>query len=303
MHFTLLSTGSFGAQVLHKLITKPDLVVTSPDTFGGRGLKNRIINPVKKLAQKLKIPVQELKKLDHKTSNLLSHTNSVVVVVDFGLIIPASFINTCTFGVWNIHPSLLPRYRGPTPIQSVLVNGEKETGVSIIKIDAQIDHGPLLSLQNGAPALQTTAISENDTNLTLTKTLSQIGASLLDELLKDPQNSTLSIHKQNHDKATFTKRFEKKDGYVPFEDLSPLLFELFKKYNLSHYIYPKVTSAPFCATHKAYALHNKIRALAPWPGVFSELPNGKHIKVLASMKKGVTIHISRVQIEGKIYEN
>ena len=295
MSYTLLSSGFFGAQFLKYTEIKPDLVITSPDTFGGRGMTTRIPTPIKIQSQQLKIPTLET--LEGQT-----FYKSVVVVVDFGMILPKKIVDMCHYGIWNIHPSLLPRYRGPTPIQSALVNGEKETGVSIIAIDEHIDHGPLLNLPNDTPAFTKITIGPNDTNQSLTTLLAQSAGKLIELLLSNPTTSTAHMHPQDHARASFTHRFEKKDGYVPFEELSPYLVTLFNRYNLTHLLLPQTVSAPFCTMQKAHALHNTIRGLNPWPGIFSTLPNGKHIKILSSRKKDISMSITRVQIESKIYQ-
>lgn len=302
MSYTLLGSGFFGAQFLKYAETKPDLVITSPDTFGGRGMTTRIPTPVKIQSQQLNLQTKEIDKVSYLKGRIPIPEKMPVIVVDFGMLIPNSLIKKCKYGIWNIHPSLLPRYRGPTPIQSALVNGEKETGVSIIAIDEQIDHGPLLNLPSGTPAFTKVTIGPNDTNKSLTTLLAQSAGKLIELLLSDPTASTAHMHQQDHARASFTHRFEKKDGYVPFEELSPYLDTLFNRYNLTHLLFPQLTGAPFCTMQKAHALHNTIRGLNPWPGIFSTLPNGKHIKILSSQKKDISMSITRVQIESKIYQ-
>jgi len=300
MSYTLLSTGSFGAQFLEYVEIKPNLVITSPDTFGGRGMKTRITSPVKKLAQKLCIQTKEIavaEDLDRAVQK-----DQIVVVVDFGMILAKNLVRSCRFGIWNIHPSLLPLYRGPTPIQSALINGEKKTGVSIISIDDRIDHGPLLNGSDNTPARLTVPIDPNDTNNTLSLKLAKGAGTLIVHLISNPQSATRHMHIQNHNNASYTHRFEKKEGYVPFEELSPYLSTLFNRYNLTHLLLPFIDGAPFCSMQKAYALHDKIRALNPWPGVFSTIPNGKHLKILSSQKVDGQMTITRVQIEDKIYK-
>ncbi|MCR4330114.1 MAG: methionyl-tRNA formyltransferase [Candidatus Roizmanbacteria bacterium] len=301
MSYTLLSSGSFGAQFLEYVEIKPNLVITSSDTFGGRGMTTRIPTPIKTLSQQLKIPIQEIDEGDSFRRRLLTGKNQVVIVVDFGMILPKTIVEVCRYGIWNIHPSLLPHYRGPTPIQSALINGEKITGVSIISIDELIDHGPLLNLPDTTPACHTVSIGLNDTNTTLITKLAKEAGKLITLLMSNPVSSTMHMHQQEHNKATYTHRFEKKDGYLPFEELSPYLQTLFDRYNLTHLLAPHSNYAPFCTMQKAYALHDKIRALNPWPGVFSTLPNGKHIKIISSKRMEGNMAITQVQIEGKIY--
>lgn len=300
MSYILLSTGFFGSQFLKYVETKPKLVITSPDTFGRRGMTTRIPTPVKTLSKQLNLQTKEIVKVSYLKGMIPK--KEVIVVVDFGMILPKSFVNACKYGIWNIHPSLLPRYRGPTPIQSALINGEKETGVSIISIDERIDHGPLLNLPDTTPARLAVTVDPNDTNTTLIAKLAKEAGKLISLLIANPVSASTHMYQQDHNSASYTHRFEKKDGYVSFEELSPFLQVLFDRYNLTHLLLPHIDFAPFCTMQKAYALHDKIRAFNPWPGVFSTLPNGKHIRIISSQKMDSNIAITRVQIEGKIYQ-
>jgi methionyl-tRNA formyltransferase len=181
-------------------------------------------------------------------SLILNHKSDIAVVADFGLIIPDEILNFFPKGIINIHPSLLPKYRGPTPVQSAILNGEKTTGVSIMKIDKEIDHGPILE-QAKEDILNT------DTAETLYKRLFEIGAHLLLRILRSYFEGSLKPVAQNHSKATFTKPLTRQDGYIDLS--SPSL--------------------------KVVNLKLKIRAYFPWPGVwFKTKLNGaeKIVKLL-----------------------
>lgn len=135
------------------------------------------------------------------------------VVADFGLIIPKKTLDIFPLGLINIHPSLLPKYRGPTPVQNAILNGDDETGVSIIKLDKYVDHGPIISQV-------TEKIMPDDTAKSLYERLFEKGASLLLETLTDYAASKISETPQDHSGATFTKPLTRDDGFIDFDNIS-----------------------------------------------------------------------------------
>ncbi len=184
-------------------------------------------------------------------SSIFNLQSSVAVLADFRLIIPTKILKFFPYGIVNIHPSLLPKYRGPTPVQTAILNGEKTTGVSIIKLDNEIDHGPILG-QEKAEILPT------DTAGSLYKRLFEIGANLLLKILPDYLNDNLKPIPQNHKDATFTQHLTRQDGFIDIS--SPQL--------------------------KIKNLKLKIRAHYPWPGTWLKTEiNGKEkiIKLLPNL--------------------
>lgn len=167
-------------------------------------------------------------------NNKLSIINAkLAILADFGLIIPQSILNIFPMGIINVHPSLLPKYRGPTPVQTAILNGEKITGVSIIKLDEEIDHGPIL-------AQEKEEILDTDTSEILYKRLFTKGANLLPKILTSYLNGSLIPTTQNHAKATLTKSLTRQSGYVEISD---------KEQEISR-------------------IKRKIRAYHPWPGMW-----------------------------------
>ena len=266
MKYVYLSSGEFGAKVLENLDPRPVLVVTQPDRLGGRGMKTRIQTPVAQKATELQLPLK-------KGSTLFEC--DLAVVADYGVIIKSEDLNKPKYGFWNIHPSLLPKYRGTTPLQTALLNGDTETGVSLIQLDDQIDHGPIL-------AQEKLAIDPNDTYLTLLQKTACVGASLF---AKTHRGGVYGGKAQNHGAATYTKKLTKQDGFVPLEKLTPYLTPLFKKYNLAHLL-SKQAASPI----DQLKLHNMIRALNPWPGVWTR-----------AGEKVIKISDRWVNIDGKRY--
>ncbi|OGH38077.1 MAG: hypothetical protein A3B44_04265 [Candidatus Levybacteria bacterium RIFCSPLOWO2_01_FULL_38_21] len=157
------------------------------------------------------------------------------VLANFGLIIPKKVLKIFPKGIINIHPSLLPKYRGPTPVQTAILNGERVTGVTLTKLDDKVDHGPIL-------AQQKEKIDGDDTADLLYKKLFKIGADFLYQNIKQYIKGDLKPVPQNHSKATFTKALTKKDGYFDINNPpSPVKID------------------------------RMIRAYYPWPGVWTKL--------------------------------
>jgi methionyl-tRNA formyltransferase len=233
-------TPTFGVMILERLITKgfiPIAVVTREDKPAGRGQKPTP-PPVKITACKYKIPVLQPKKL-RENQEIFSHLKSLspdlFMVAAYGRIIPKEILKIPKYGISNVHPSLLPKYRGASPIQSAILAGEKETGITIILLDEELDHGPILA-QEKLP------ISDTDTTESLTQKLGWLGAELLIKVVPDWIDGKIKPRQQNHQKATFTKMLKKEDGYI---DLS---------------------NPP-----SAQNFNRMVRAFYPWPGVYTNL--------------------------------
>jgi methionyl-tRNA formyltransferase len=181
-------------------------VYTQPDRPAGRG--NKITqSAVKQLALERGLPVfQPLKiKSEETWDEFRAHKADVVVVVAYGRILPARFLMAFPMGAINVHFSLLPLYRGAAPVNWAIVNGDRETGVTTMQMDAGLDTGPIL-LQ------RSTMIGEDETSIDLMSRLSEIGAELLVETLERyPQ---LTPKKQEDDKATLAPLMKKEDGLI-----------------------------------------------------------------------------------------
>ena len=168
-------------------------------------------------------------------SLILNLKSPIAVLADFGLIIPEDILNAFPKGIINIHPSLLPKYRGPTPVQSAILNGEKTTGVTIIKLDEEIDHGPIL--------FQTKAgISPNDTSESIYERLFKMSSSSAVSTIELYLKGKIKPQEQDHKKATLTHHLARLDGYV---DLN---------------------KPPSRAK-----LEKMIKAYFPWPGTWTKL--------------------------------
>jgi len=245
-------TPEFAAIILKELINNqfpPRAVVTSPDKAVGR---KQILtpSPVKQLALEHNIPVLQPANLQtYQLINLQTFQPDLFIVAAYGLILPKEILDIPKFGSLNIHPSLLPKYRGASPIQAVILNGDQETGVTIILMDEKVDHGPIVQnkkLNISPRPFSGKAGQENKkyNYLELSNELAKIGADLLIEILPRWLRNEIKPIPQDHSQATFTKIIKKEDGQINWQ-------------NSAEYI------------------ERMIRAYNPWPGTYTKMQNAK----------------------------
>lgn len=213
------------------------LVVTQPDRPVGRKQEIQMTG-VKMLAIKYNIPVEQPPTLKNY---VLPVTADVNIVCKYGLLIPESILNSTEFGSINTHASLLPKYRGASPIQSVLINGEKETGSTIMLMDKEMDHGPILSQE-------TLTINPNENCFELSERLAPLEAELLIRTVPDFVAGKITPQEQNHEGASFCKELTRDDGKIDW-------------------------------SKSATAIYNLYRGLTPWPGIWT-LWQEKRLKLL-----------------------
>lgn len=143
-----------------------------------------------------------------KLAELRPHKSKVAVLAAYGRIIPQSVLDQFPLGIINVHPSLLPQYRGPTPIEQAILDGVPKTGVSIMRLTARMDEGPLYKQK-------TVHLKGNESKAELTTLLQQLGSELLIEVLPDIANGSLKPHQQPHpDRATYCRLLTKEDGII-----------------------------------------------------------------------------------------
>ncbi|MFA6081327.1 MAG: methionyl-tRNA formyltransferase [Patescibacteria group bacterium] len=269
----------FAADFLEKLITdttinqliEVKLVVTQPDQKVGR---KQILTPtpVKVVALKHSLEILEIENLKFNENCKLKIKNSdLCLVYAFGDLIPKELLSLPKYGFWNIHPSLLPKYRGPSPIAAPLINGDKTTGITIIKMDEEIDHGPII-------AQESYTIKDSDYRPDLEKKLTELGFDLFKKTvvrLTGLRVNGLKVKEQNHKEAIYTNKLSKQDGFISFENLKL-----------------KIESSPG-------KLYNLFQGLYPWPGIWTVLPNGKRLKIIELKMKSEKLIIEKVQLESK----
>ncbi|HEX7862730.1 MAG TPA: methionyl-tRNA formyltransferase [Verrucomicrobiae bacterium] len=261
-------------------------VVTQPDKPRGRDLQLQP-SAVKASAVRLGIPVLQPKRAraDEFIAEIRKLAPDVSAVVAYGQILPQALLDVPKFGSLNVHTSILPKHRGAAPIQSAILNGDSETGVTIMKMDAGLDTGPILTLRK-------TAIEEADNSQTLHDRLAQLGAQLLMETIPAWVDGRIKEQPQREG-ATYAKKIEKSDGLINWEE-------------------------------PAVEIWRKMRAFTPWPGAFTFLeiggkrrmikivegrPSGESAlpgRVLAANREGIlvgttdgSLRITALQPEGK----
>lgn len=188
-------------------------VVTKPDSKKGRGKK--LSAPVVKLyAEQHNIPVWQPNKLKEITEDVVALGSPVGVLVSFGKIIPTSILELFTPGIINVHPSLLPLYRGPSPIESAILNRDSKTGVTIMKLEAAMDAGPIYMQ---VPY----ALDFTETKPELYDTLFTLGANLLASKLPDILSGALQPTEQNEDEATYCSLLSKELSTLDLSTVTP----------------------------------------------------------------------------------
>lgn len=211
MKIIFFGTPEYTLPVLKKLSSigyKPTAIYAEPDKPVGRDKK---ITPpaTKTFGLENGIPVFQPASL--KTEEAFAEFKAlapdICVVAAYNKIIPARWLEAPKFGFINVHPSLLPAYRGPSPIKTPIMNGDKTTGVSIMLIDEQVDHGPILSQKQYE-------IKDEATSVEVEKDLWEIGADLLALTLPEYIAGHAVPRPQEHEKATFTKKFSRQDGRI-----------------------------------------------------------------------------------------
>ena len=208
-------------------------VVTKPDARRGRGTK-KSQPAVKIYANEHNIQVWQPQNLKDIVDDIKKIGKPVGILVSYGKIIPQSIIDLFTPGIINIHPSLLPKYRGPTPIESAIKNGDKETGISIIQLNARMDAGPIYRQVKHA-------LNGKETKLDLYNTLGKIGANEIINTLPGILNESILPKDQDESKASYCSLLSKDDSLIqPHQMIAQQIERVIR----AHLDYPK-TKLPF----------------------------------------------------------
>jgi methionyl-tRNA formyltransferase len=250
-----MGTPDFAVPSFHALHQSPfdvKLVVTQPDRPKGRG-RRLSPPPVKQVAQEFGYNVLQPSNVrDPEFMDALqAFRPDFLVVVAFGQILPAAVLAVPHHGAINVHASLLPRYRGPAPIQWAIMRGETQTGVTTMLMDTGVDTGDML-LSGSTP------IRSDDTSATLHDRLARLGADLLVETIHGVWEGTLFPRAQNHAQATYAPLLKKDNGRIDWQ-------------------------------RSAHAIDYQIRAMTPWPGAFCFFENKRYKIHRASPIDGISI--------------
>lgn len=222
-----------GGRIIHQKYTL-SLVVTIPDREMGRK-RELTFSPTKKFALEENIPILEADKLNKEIIQKIARMQpDFLIVEDYGLILPKELLDLAKIAAINIHHSLLPKYRGPSPAPTAILNGDKVSGVTIIKMAKEVDSGDIL-------AQREYELAKDETTDSLLKKLNQLGGELvINEVIPKYLDHTIQLRVQNHARAVFCTQITKQDGYFDLENPPD----------------PEI-------------LDRMIRAFYPWPGVWT----------------------------------
>ena len=284
-----MGTPEFAVTILESLLQSsyPVLAVyTQPDKSAGRG-HQVVFPPVKKLALGRQIPViqPETLKSSEVVGKLASFQPELIIVAAFGFILPQEVLSLPKFGCLNVHPSLLPRHRGPSPVANALLCGDELTGVTIMLMDAGMDTGPIL-------AQEKVGISFMNTTGSLSSKLAEVGAKLLVETLPKWLGGELKPRAQDESQATYSKLITSKDAEIDWHLSAVELWQRVRAYN------------PWPSYYTRYqGKRLKIHKVIP----FGDVAKGKIGEVVALpeppgvgvvTKQGI-LGLCQVQLEGK----
>lgn len=245
-----LGTPEFAVPTLKKIIEnnlKPFLVITQPDKPVGRTQK-LTPPPIKDLALEHGIEILQPENKDELAKIFEINDCDVAILVAYGMIIPDSTLQKPKMGFLNLHPSLLPKHRGSSPIQQAILDGDEKTGVTVMKLSDKVDAGPIL-------AQKEIAIHPSENYLQLSQRLAEAGAELLVSLIPDYLANKIDLKPQDHSQASYTKIISRADGQIDWQKT-------------------------------ALEIDRQFRAFYPWPGVFTHISK-KRLKIAKlSLLKG-----------------
>lgn len=237
-------------------------------------------SPVKTLAQSASLDVFQPEELDGAATDRIGATAAdVAILAAYGKILPESILSLPRLGVIGVHVSLLPKYRGASPMQNAILAGEKTTGVSLYLMDAKVDHGPILAQTEIPLARQTFPELQTQS--------AETAGNLLIKILPQFISGELQPRTQDEGQATFTRKFTSQDGFVPENEL---------------------TAALSGDSDLAEKIDRQIRALNPEPGVWAygralpaelQVAPEKRVKLLAADVKDGRLVLRQIQVEGR----
>lgn len=234
-------------------------VVSQPDRKRGRG-QTLVQTPVAACASAHDLPIYQWPRLNNDSYAILSRLDAdVAVVVAYGKILPQRYLDIPRLGCLNVHASLLPSLRGAAPIQWAVINGEHQTGVSIMQLDAGMDTGDVAHRVE-------TEIGPNETSGALHDRLAPLGAEALQVVLRQLCEGTFTLQSQAHDRATHARMLTKGDGQIDW-------------------------------ARDAQTVHNHVRGMSPWPGAYQSSAKGPIKLHVTEIREGRGIPGKILQIE------
>ncbi|MFH1246559.1 MAG: methionyl-tRNA formyltransferase [Candidatus Liptonbacteria bacterium] len=297
MKFIFFGTHYASTIVLEKLVAAeyvPAAIVTNPDRPAGR---KQVLTPppVKEfvLSHNLRgasgaavvssnsgdsIRIFQPEKVGDIRDELVVLSADLFIVAFYGKLIPKSILNLPRLGTIGIHPSLLPAYRGPSPVQTAILDGAPQTGTTLYMMDEKMDEGPIL-VQEILPSYR----PDEKSNIPLWEELAALGGEMAVHVLPALTDGSLKPTPQDRNAATYTKKFSSEDGFIPEKDFAAATGG---------------TSAGATDSQLAISVHRKMLAFTPEPGAWT-MENGKRIKLLEGKVERRCLVITRLQREGK----
>jgi methionyl-tRNA formyltransferase len=258
LRLIFMGTPVFSVPILKALIEENDWeivgVFTQADKAVGRG---QVVSfpPIKQLAIENKLPIWQPLKIKESLETIKSLTPDLIIVAAYGKIIPTSILEIPTYSCLNVHASLLPKYRGAACLNAPILNGDSETGITIMKMEAGLDTGSILK--------QAKITLQGDETLEIVHDkLSSLGAKLLPQTIKDWVRGEIKETKQDETQASYVKTLTKEDGRIDWQK-------------------------------SALEIEHLIRAYNPWPGTYS-FKDGALIKILTVDKTPLAINNYKV---------
>ncbi|MCG2808734.1 MAG: methionyl-tRNA formyltransferase [Candidatus Portnoybacteria bacterium] len=251
-----IGTSEFAVPVLEALVRcslfAVQCVITAPDKPAP--------SPIKIATLQNGLPILQPEKISKAAAKISDLKPDLIITASYGQIIPKNILDIPKYGSINIHPSLLPKYRGPSPIQTTILNGDKNTGISVMLMDEKMDRGPII-------AQKKVAIKKRENYQDLEKRLSLLSANFLLKILPRYIQGKINPKKQNNSKASYTKILSRQDGQIK----------------------PKQT---------AREIERMLRAFTPWPGVWTIIKK-RRVKILKAKVVQGRLLLETVQPEGK----
>ncbi len=227
INFVFFGTSEEATYALNALLLKgfiPSLIVTAPDRPAGR--KHELKSPLAKIwAVEHSVPFLQPEKINSDIIEKIAEQKAdIFIVVGYGRILPQKLIDIPKYKTINVHTSLLPLYRGPTPIEGPILAGDSETGITIMVIDKEVDHGPIILQEKYT-------LTGHETTAELTKILFTRGGEMLGEIINDWITRKITPQEQDHSKATYTQKLKKEDGLVHLDEAPLILYNKFRAYS------------------------------------------------------------------------
>ena len=269
MQYIFVGTSSFALPILQSLLKAKEHqllgIITQPDRCKGRGLKETAL-PIKECGTKNNCQMYQPENINDASfaSMLKILQPDVIILAAYGQMISTKLLTIPKHGWINIHPSLLPKYRGASPVACAIMNGETVTGVTLIKLVKKMDAGPIY-IQHPLH------INPDETTPELEKRLSDLGARMLLELLPQVESGKAELKEQVTEGVTFAPCFNKKDGLINW-------------------------------SKTALQIHNHIRAMQPWPGTYTFFSSGDKKLQINIIKSGLMGNKDNTDKPGTIVE-